>query len=106
MITRWCLGLKSECTNLTTCLKLLTKLIKDNTMENQEETSTNELDVTENKSKSSNIILQISEAERSRIRAVCGSQLIKLAQENFFKPLITAEYFHVLAKLIIVDNFF
>lgn len=46
-------------------------------------------------------MIQVSEAERSRLRSVCGNQLIKLAQESSFKPLITAEFFHVVARLII-----
>ena len=31
LLTRWCLGLKSECTTITFTLKILTKLIKENT---------------------------------------------------------------------------
>jgi hypothetical protein len=41
------------------------------------------------------------EGEKARIRLVCASQLLKLAQETAFKGLITAEYFHAIAKLII-----
>ncbi len=49
------------------------------------------------------LILIKSEAEKSRIRSVSASQLLKLAQEFAFKPLITAEYFHIIAKCIIVS---
>lgn len=45
-----------------------------------------------------------SEAEKSRLRSVCGSQILKLAQEPCFKQLITAEYFHLLAKLLLVKK--
>ncbi len=33
LLTRWCLGLKSECTSITITLKILTKLIKENICE-------------------------------------------------------------------------
>ena len=72
-------------------LRLLTKLIKENTSEQASNESIDE----------SKSIVHVSEAERSRIRSVCGNQLVKLAQENCFKPLITAEYFHIVARLII-----
>lgn len=89
MIARWCLGLKSECTNITVSLRLLTKLIKDNSL----------ADLTPDESDEA--LVYVSESEKSRLRSVCGNQLIKLAQENCFKPLVTAEYFHVLSRLII-----
>lgn len=89
LITRWCLGLKSECTNITVSLRLLTKLIKDNSLTDQ---TPDEFD---------EALVYVSESEKSRLRSVCGNQLIKLAQENCFKPLVTAEYFHVLSRLII-----
>ena len=95
MLTRWCLGLKSECTNIIPSLKLLVKLIKENTAESLSDSSSQLEDTSS--------LVHVSEAERSRIRSVCGNQLIKLAQEPCFKPLITAEYFHALARLIIVN---
>jgi hypothetical protein len=89
LVIRWCLGLKSECTNIISVLKILIKLIKDNSTPEQ------------SLSTSSSDSETITEAEKSRLRSTCGSKLIKLAQENSFKPLITAEYFHTLARLII-----
>lgn len=86
LVIRWCLGLKSECTNIVFTLKILVKLIKESSSDQS--------------SKESNGVV-VSEAEKSRMRSICGSQLIKLAQESCFKPLITAEFFHVLARLII-----
>jgi sister-chromatid-cohesion protein PDS5 len=88
LITRWCLGLRSECTNITVSLRLLTKLIKDNSL-------------VEHTDHSDETLVHVSESERSRVRSVCGNQLLKLAQENCFKPLVTAEYFHVLSRLVI-----
>ncbi len=45
--------------------------------------------------------IEVSEAERARIRCVCASQLMKMAQEPFFKPMITPDFFHMVAKLFI-----
>ena len=86
LVIRWCLGLKSECTNIIFVLKILIKLIKENSSSDHAHTESAE---------------SVCEAEKSRIRATCGSQLVKLAQESSFKPLITAEYFHILARLIV-----
>jgi len=97
LLTRWCLSLKAECTNITISLRLLTKLIKDNTGD----PSTDENSQAADTFATAKPLVHVSEAERSRIRSVCGNQLIKLAQENSFKPLITAEYFHVVARLMI-----
>lgn len=88
-MTRWCLGLKSECTNITTALRLFTKIIKENSSDHLDESHEDKQTII------------VTEAERSRIRSVCGNQIIKLAQENSFKPLINAEYFHIVARLII-----
>ena len=84
LVIRWCLGLKAECTNIVFTLRILVKLIKESSSSSSSEQSSG-----------------VSEAEKSRVRCICGSQLIKLAQESCFKPLITAEFFHVLARLII-----
>jgi len=91
-LTRWCLGLKSECTNIATSIRLLTKLIKDNSVEPPADDAPATPD---------DAPLPVTEPERSRLRSVCGNQLLKLAQETAFKPLITAECFHVLARLLI-----
>ena len=92
-MSRWCLGLKAECTTIAFTLKVLNKLIKENTSDSHTPSSNaNETDSS------------ISEAEKSRIRSVCTNQLLKLAQESAFKPLITAEYFHTIARSIIVNE--
>jgi sister-chromatid-cohesion protein PDS5 len=91
LVIRWCLGLKSECNNIIYVLRILIKLMKENS---SSELSSATLDSLAPQS-------NVTEAEKARIRSVCGSQIIKLAQEGSFKPLITAEYFHLLARLII-----
>jgi sister chromatid cohesion protein PDS5 len=100
LVIRWCLGLKSECTNIISVLKILIKLIKENSPSDSASSSfsSQSLSSSNGGGDSENIV---TEAEKSRIRSTCGSKLIKLAQETSFKPLITAEYFHTLARLII-----
>jgi hypothetical protein len=44
--------------------------------------------------------LYLSEAERSRLRTVSGSQVLRLAQESCFKLLITPEFYHNVARLM------
>ena len=88
LVVRWCLGLKSECTSIVNVLRILIKLIKDNS-------SSSSFSLSENGAEN------VTEAERSRVRATCASQLLKLAQESAFKPLVTAEYFQTLARLIV-----
>jgi hypothetical protein len=45
-----------------------------------------------------------SEPERARLRIMSGTQLLKLIQEVCFQSLLTAEFFHVLARLMIVNK--
>jgi hypothetical protein len=89
LLVRWCLGLKSECPSIINTLKILVRLIRENSSINSQI-----------QQDSDNQVI-VSDAEKSRLRSVCGSQLIKMAQESSFKQFITAEYFHALAKLII-----
>ena len=92
LLVRWCLGLKSECPSIINTLKILVRLIRENSSINSQ---------SQQQQESSDNQIVVSDAEKSRLRSVCGSQLIKMAQENSFKQFITAEYFHTLAKLIL-----
>ena len=83
MATRWCLGLKQECSGLALTLRLFRKLIEFNDANNKSHKS---------------------EPEKARIRQICGTQVLKLAQESYFRVHIGADLFHIIARLIIVSN--
>lgn len=83
--TRWCLGLKQDCSSLVITMRILVKMI-------QEQGGIN---------KTAKVAK--SEPEKARLRLVCGSQLLKLAQEGCFRQHLAADYFHTLARLIIVS---
>lgn len=83
LITRWCLGLKGESSSTASSIKLLARIIVEQGDTNSSKTK--------------------MEPEKSRIRLTSGTQLLKFAQESCFRSFINAEYFHIIAKLMIVS---
>jgi hypothetical protein len=84
MATRWCLGLKAECSSLVVTLRLFARLMQEYSDLNNK--------------------IHKSEPEKARIRLTCGTQMIKLAHEINFRSYVTSEHFHLIARLIIVSQ--
>lgn len=100
LIVRWCLGLKSECPSPLNTLKLLARILKENSASDQKQQSAAQEHDTDHESSSDSLPV-LSEAEKSRLRLTCASQLIKMAQDSSFSKIINPELFHCVAKLII-----
>jgi hypothetical protein len=105
MIARWCLGLKQDQTNMPYILRMIIKILRENSTQ-----QSNLLPPDSNSKKDETIAFeenksnQVCEAEMSRLRCVCGAQMLKLAQDSSFRNLITPEFFHTVAKLMIVSK--
>jgi hypothetical protein len=79
VITRWCLGVKTE-NALTGTLKTLNEII---------------FQVSNS--------LNLSDLQKAKIRLVCGIQVLKLAQEETFRSHIYTNSFYTISRLIIVS---
>ena len=114
LVVRWALGLKQECHSAPFVVRMLAKLIKENSAQPQktsaadttgsEHATTSNANATTDEAEASDASEaehSVSEAERARLRCVCASQLLKLAQEASFKAMIAPDIFHTLARLVV-----